>query len=332
MHLRFDRLVVVDCEPRGAAPPAHGPRRHHRGGRPRAHRRPDAAGGEAALRARRRSTPRARLAETDAQVGRGDRRAARAGRGPRAAARAFRWTAPPARCRRAPAGRAASIRWRVLDEIASAGALDMARMAASSLRPRTGRGTWPPRTTAAGEGPETLAIPVALWSAGGRPGRAVRGRRRRVDGAAHPSRSGRDLRGRARGAGRAARPGAGDAPSLSTRFRNGSRRRPRGRDPPPPHSAVATLLAAAGIRATGTRRRGRPRPRAASPTSRARWRRAAADALEPELRARVSRVLGRRRVAATALGSRGGAPRSRARRPRPIPRSRPRTSAATTSG
>jgi dephospho-CoA kinase len=60
--------------------------------------------------------------------------------------------------------------WRVVDEIAGAGTLDLARMAAA-LRPAHD-GPWylAPETAAADQPPEALAIPVALWSEGRRPG------------------------------------------------------------------------------------------------------------------------------------------------------------------
>lgn len=59
--------------------------------------------------------------------------------------------------------------WRVVDEIGAAGTLDLARMAAL-LRPAHD-GPWHEAAdTAAGQPAETLAIPVASWAEGRRPG------------------------------------------------------------------------------------------------------------------------------------------------------------------
>ena len=60
--------------------------------------------------------------------------------------------------------------WRVAEQIAADGTLDLARLSAA-LRP-SHDGPWymAPETSAAGQPPESLAIPVALWSAGRRPG------------------------------------------------------------------------------------------------------------------------------------------------------------------
>jgi len=62
--------------------------------------------------------------------------------------------------------------WGVLGEIAAAGALDMARMAALLDPPHDGPWHLASHTTTRDEAPEALAVPVALWSAGQRPGDA----------------------------------------------------------------------------------------------------------------------------------------------------------------
>ena len=62
--------------------------------------------------------------------------------------------------------------WRVLGAIADSGGLDMARMAALLDPPHDGPWYLAADATAGGEVPETLALPVALWAAGQRPGDA----------------------------------------------------------------------------------------------------------------------------------------------------------------
>ena len=60
----------------------------------------------------------------------------------------------------------------VLEEIAASGALDMARMAALLDPPHDGPWYQAAAAMTGGQAPETLAVPVALWSAGQRPGDA----------------------------------------------------------------------------------------------------------------------------------------------------------------
>jgi dephospho-CoA kinase len=60
--------------------------------------------------------------------------------------------------------------WRVVDEIAGAGTLDLARMADALHPPHRGPWYLAPETAAADQPPEALAIPVALWSEGRRAG------------------------------------------------------------------------------------------------------------------------------------------------------------------
>lgn len=170
-HLRFARLVVVFCEPREQL------------------RRLMARDGisEAAARARldaqmppwdkkrfghfvldNSRTP----AETDVQVD-----AVIAALRSLAADHAPRPRVPVARAatavavgpRRGPCGLHP---WGVLEEIAASGALDLARMAA--LLDPSHHAPWylAAAATTTGEAPETLAVPVALWSAGQRPGDA----------------------------------------------------------------------------------------------------------------------------------------------------------------
>jgi dephospho-CoA kinase len=59
--------------------------------------------------------------------------------------------------------------WGVLEEIAASGALDMARIAALLDPPHDGPWYQAAAARTSGEAPETLAVPVAVWSAGQRP-------------------------------------------------------------------------------------------------------------------------------------------------------------------
>ena len=170
-HLRFARLVVVSCDPREQL------------------RRLVARDGlsEAAARARLEAQmpPRDKQrfghfvvdnsgprAETDARVD-----AVIAALRSLASDRAPRPLVPVDRAARAiaagpPRGPRGLQPWGVVEEMASSGTLDMARMAALLVPPHDG--PWylaaPART--AGETADTLALPVALWCAGQRPGDA----------------------------------------------------------------------------------------------------------------------------------------------------------------
>lgn len=62
--------------------------------------------------------------------------------------------------------------WGVIEEIAASGALDMARMAALLDPPHDAPWYLAAPAMTRGEAPETLAVPVVLWSAGQRPGDA----------------------------------------------------------------------------------------------------------------------------------------------------------------
>jgi len=170
-HLRFARLVVVFCEPREQL------------------RRLMARDGlsEAAARARldaQMPAPEKKrfghfvidnsgaLPEADAQVD--------------ALIAALRsLAAHPPRRSRVPVDRAATAvaagprrgprgldPWAVLEEMAASGALDLARMAALLDPPHDAPWYLAASAGPGGEAPETLAVPVALWSTGQRPGDA----------------------------------------------------------------------------------------------------------------------------------------------------------------
>ena len=60
--------------------------------------------------------------------------------------------------------------WGLVEEIASAGTLDLARVALQLRPPHDGPWYLAPETAPPGQRPESLAVPVALWAAGRRPG------------------------------------------------------------------------------------------------------------------------------------------------------------------
>ncbi len=60
--------------------------------------------------------------------------------------------------------------WRIVDEIAAAATLDLARLAATLDPPHDGPWYLAPETAAPGQPPEALAVSVAIWSSGRRPG------------------------------------------------------------------------------------------------------------------------------------------------------------------
>jgi dephospho-CoA kinase len=168
-HLRFDRLVVVHCEPQEQL---------------------------CRLMARDAISEAAARARIDAQMPGEQKRGfghhvidtsdtvadtdARAD----AVAAALRGVAarPPAAALVPPARAAAMVErgphdgprgltpWGMVEAIASSGALDLAQAALRLRPPHEGPWYLAPETAPAGQRPESLAAPVALWSAGRRPG------------------------------------------------------------------------------------------------------------------------------------------------------------------
>jgi dephospho-CoA kinase len=170
-HLRFDRLVVVYCDPQEQL---------------------------CRLMARDGITERAARARIDAQmpgeqkrgfahfvIDTSDSLAATDSRADEvvAAVRAVA-SAPPSRVRIPPERAAALVDrgphegprgitpWGLVEAIAAAGTLDLARLAGRLDPPHDGPWYQAPETAAADQPPESLAAPVAIWASGRRPGDA----------------------------------------------------------------------------------------------------------------------------------------------------------------